>query len=138
VWWALPDDAIPAAQVDAWRALLRVVFGTLAWCAICAACGFAHRHLRHDSAARRYLTEAVFPVYIAHQTLIVVLAHALKPVHLSPGVEALVLIVMTATGSFGIFELVRRVPLLRPLFGLAPLRAAPATRQLPDAVAVRV
>jgi hypothetical protein len=138
VWWALPDDAIPAAQVDAWRALLRVVFGTLAWCVICAACGFAHRHLRHDSAARRYLTEAVFPVYIAHQTLIVVLAHALKPVHLSPGVEALVLIVMTATGSFGIFELVRRVPLLRPLFGLAPLRAAPATRQLPDAVAVRV
>jgi glucans biosynthesis protein C len=90
----------------------------LAWCAICAAIGFAHRHLQRDNAARRYLTEAVFPVYIAHQTLIVVLAHSLKPVKLAPGLEAVLLIVMTTTASFAIVELVRRVPLLRPLFGL--------------------
>jgi surface polysaccharide O-acyltransferase-like enzyme len=136
VWWALPDNAIPPAELEAWRVLMRTVFATLAWCAICAACGFAHRHLQHDNTARRYLTEAVFPVYIAHQTLIVVLAHALKPVHLSPGVEALVLIVMTATGSFGTFELVRRVPLLRPLFGLAPRTTLPAIGRPPaDALA---
>lgn len=119
IWWALPDTAIPAGQLDIWLALSRVLRATVAWCAILTACGFAHRHLQRDGVARRYLTDAVFPVYIAHQTLIVVLAHALKPVHLPPGVEALVLIVMTTTGSFATFELARRVPLLRPLFGLA-------------------
>jgi glucans biosynthesis protein C len=131
VWWALPDSAVPAGQMDAWRALMRAVIATLAWCAIACACGFAHRHLRRDSTARRYLTEAVFPVYIVHQTLIVVLAHALKPVHLAPGVEALVLGVMTTAGSFGTFELVRRTPVLRPLFGLAPRKTHSAARQLP-------
>jgi surface polysaccharide O-acyltransferase-like enzyme len=134
VWWALPDNAIAAGEVEAWRLVMRTVYATLAWCAICAACGFAHRHLNRDNAARRYLTEAVFPVYIAHQTLIVVLAHALKPAHLAPGVEAVVLIVLAATGSFATFELVRRVPLLRPLFGLARRKPLPAASELPSDV----
>ena len=77
----------------------------------------------------------MFPVYIAHQTLIVVLAHSLKPLRLAPGFEAVLLVVMTVAASFGIFELVRRVPLLRPLFGLAARAVRPAARQLPEASA---
>lgn len=73
-----------------------------------------------DGPARRYLTEAVFPVYILHQTLIVVLAHALKPLHRAPGLEAMLLVVFVTVASFTGFEIVRRVPLLRPLFGLGP------------------
>jgi hypothetical protein len=57
-------------------------------------------------------------VYIVHQTLIVAMAHALKPVRLAPGIEGILLIVLTLTISFGIFEIVRRCPPLRPLFGL--------------------
>jgi surface polysaccharide O-acyltransferase-like enzyme len=131
VWWAIPDNFVPDGQMVYWRPALRTVYCLFAWCAIGAACGFARRHLNHDGPARRYLTEAVFPVYIAHQTLIVVLAHGMKPLHLAPGLEAVLLVVMTLTGSFGLFELVRRVALLRPLFGLAaqvPRQAAP--RQL--------
>jgi glucans biosynthesis protein C len=118
IMWALPDNALTAEQLGMLRPLMSANIALLAWCAICAALGFAHRHLQRDNAARRYLTEAVFPVYIAHQTLIVVLAHSLKPVKLAPGLEAVLLIVMTTTASFAIVELVRRVPLLRPLFGL--------------------
>lgn len=43
----------------------------------------------------------------------------LKPVHLPPVTEGAVLVVLTCVFSFGIFEAVRRVALLRPLFGLA-------------------
>jgi hypothetical protein len=132
---ALPDNAIAAADVDAWRALMRTVIGTLAWCAICAAIGFAHRHLQRDGAARRYLTEAVFPVYIAHQTLIVVLAHSLKPVKLAPGLEALLLVVMTTSASFAVVEVVRRVPLLRPLFGLTYKARAASQQATPERLA---
>jgi peptidoglycan/LPS O-acetylase OafA/YrhL len=101
------------------RLLARVVFGAEQWVAIVAALGFARRHLAYDSAVRRYLTTAIFPVYILHQTVIVVTAHALKPAHLNPGVEAFLLVLVTGSACFLGYEGIRRVPLLRPLFGLA-------------------
>jgi surface polysaccharide O-acyltransferase-like enzyme len=95
--------------------------------AIVAILGFARRHFNHDNAARRYLTTAIFPVYILHQTIIVVCAHELKPSHLQPGVEGLLLVLVTAAASFLGYEVIRRIGLLRPLFGL-PLNArAPAS-----------
>lgn len=48
-----------------------------------------------------------------------VIAHAFKPLNQAPGVEALLLMVLTATGSFALYEAVRRLPWARPLFGLA-------------------
>jgi glucan biosynthesis protein C len=120
---ALPETAVPKSLLEALRPAMRAVYGLCTWSAIIAACGFARRHLQFDSPARRYLTEAVFPVYIVHQTLIVSLAHTLKPLQLPPGQEAFMLAVLTATLSFGVFEVVRRSALLRPLFGLARLPA---------------
>lgn len=130
IWWALPDDAIGAGLMPWMLPVMRCVYGLLAWSAILAACGFARRHLDRDGPARRYLTEAVFPVYILHQTLIVTLAHAFKPLHLAAGVEAIVLVVLTTVLSFAGFELVRRVAVLRPLFGLGALPRHPAARAL--------
>jgi len=103
----------------------RLVYALLQWSAIVAVCGFARRHLNFDSPKREYLTEAVFPVYILHQTLIVCFAHGLKAARMPPVLEGAVLVVLTVTVSFGIFEVVRRVAALRPLFGLA---AAPRDR----------
>jgi surface polysaccharide O-acyltransferase-like enzyme len=135
--WALPDSEKSVEQLGMLLPLISANIAVLAWCAICAAIGFAHRHLQRDNAARRYLTEAVFPVYIAHQTLIVVLAHSLKPLKLAPGLEAVLLVVMTTCLSFALFELVRRVPLLRPLFGLTFKARESATRPTPELVAAK-
>jgi surface polysaccharide O-acyltransferase-like enzyme len=90
------------------------------WSAIVAAVGFARRHLNRDFAARRYLTDAVFPVYILHQTLIIVLAVSLARWQLPVGVEAPLLVLGTFALSLLGFEVVRRVPMLRPWFGLPP------------------
>ncbi len=122
VFFALPDSVNLHPAIDSWRMLMRVVYMLCAWGAIVAACGFAHRHLNRDNAARAYLTEAVFPVYILHQSLIVMIAHLIKPAKLAPGPESVVLIVLTLTISFGVFEIVRRLALLRPLFGLGARR----------------
>jgi hypothetical protein len=114
IYFSLPDDLVPAAHMAWLQPLQRVVYALCAWRALMAVCGFAHRHLNFDSAARRYLAQAVAPVYIVHQTLIVSTAHALKPVRFAPGIEAILLVILTITISFGIFELVRRVALLQP------------------------
>ena len=108
-------DSIPSAVLMSGR----VTYGIEQWAAIVAVLGFARRHLTHDSAARRYLTTAIFPVYILHQTVIVVCAHALQPSHLSPGVEGPLLVLVTAAASFLGYELIRRLRWVRPLFGLA-------------------
>lgn len=101
------------------RLVQRSVYAAEQWLAIAAVLGFARRHLGRDSPARRYLTTAIFPVYILHQTIIVVLAHSLKPAHLSSPVEGLLLVLTTAALSFLGYELIRRSWLLRPFFGLA-------------------
>ena len=120
IWYALDHGAIAGTRWELLVYPMRAAYVLMAWSAILAACGFAQRHLDRDGPARRYLTEAVFPVYILHQTLIVVLAHALKALHRAPGLEAMLLIVLVTVLSFTGFEIVRRVPLLRPLFGLGP------------------
>lgn len=107
-----PDDIMPLIQIQ------RAVWGLLQWSAMLAVFGFGHRHLQFDSAKRRYLSQAVFPVYIVHQTLIIVFAHVLQPARMQPAKEGLVLVLLTLTCSFAIFEAVRRVPLLRACFGI--------------------
>ncbi|HEV7358526.1 MAG TPA: acyltransferase family protein [Steroidobacteraceae bacterium] len=130
---AYSDDA--AVPPMALRLFQRGVYGAEQWLAIAAAVGFAHRHLTQDSAARRYLTTAIFPVYILHQTIIVVVAHALKPSHLYPPVEGVLLVLVTAAACFMSYEAIRRVRLLRPLFGLdAGINAAAARRRAPELV----
>ena len=119
VYFSLPEELTLRADLHPLRPLMRSVYAVCAWSAIVSACGFAHRHLDREGPARRYLTEAVFPVYILHQTLIVSIAHLIKPAKIAPATEGLVLVVLTLCISFGAFELVRRTALLRPLFGLA-------------------
>src|SRR5690606_32124192 len=105
---------------QALRAAVRGLWGLDQWCAIVAILGFARRLAPGDSPALRYLSQAVFPVYILHQTIIVVLAWHLRPLALPPPLEGLLLVALTLVLAFAGYELVRRVPLLRPLFGLRP------------------
>lgn len=115
---------------EALRLLLRLVWGINQWCAIAAMFGYAYRLRDVDSPALRYLAPAVFPVYILHQTVIVALAHMAKPLALPPLLEGPLLVVLTFAACFGGYELIRRVPVLRPLFGL---RREPTRLPLPDA-----
>ncbi|HYP33430.1 MAG TPA: acyltransferase family protein [Burkholderiaceae bacterium] len=110
-------------SMDWLRALHRVAYALDTWCAIVAALGFARQWNPADSRARRYLTEAIFPFYIVHQTAIVLLAHFMKPLGLRPLVEGPLLIAATVAICFASFEIVRRVGWMRPLFGLAPAAA---------------
>ena len=119
IYLSMPESVALLPGFHNIRMGMRFVYALCAWCAIVAACGFAYRHLNVDNRARRYLSEAAFPVYIVHQSLIVAMAHLIKPANIAPAAEALVLVVLTLCISFGIFEAVRRVSVLRPLFGLA-------------------
>jgi hypothetical protein len=101
-------------------------YGFYQWLCIVAVLGFARRWLNRDSAARRYLTDAIFPYYIVHQTAIIMIAHALRGSGISAGLEAGVIIGGTAAACVATYEIARRVSWLRPLFGLKLQAVGPA------------
>jgi peptidoglycan/LPS O-acetylase OafA/YrhL len=98
------------------------VFALDQWVSIVAILGFASRHLRGAATPQlRYLNEAVFPCYLAHQTVLVPAVWLIRPARLPAPVEVLVLVAITVGGSLLIYEAVRRSRVLRPLWGLKPL-----------------
>ncbi|PWE18922.1 hypothetical protein DDZ18_01510 [Marinicauda salina] len=93
-----------------------------AWSVIVTLLGLGQRFLDRDGPARRYLTEAIFPFYILHQTITVAAGYYIAQAGWSVWTQFGVLVAITVGGCFAGFELVRRVAPLRPLFGLKPRR----------------
>lgn len=99
------------------RYFQRAMWALNQWTAIIAAFGFAQVLLNRDGAARRYLTGAVFPLYLFHQTLIIVFARQLMSWKLPTLAEGLLLVALTIVSSFALYEIGRRIPYLRTLIG---------------------
>ena len=66
------------------------------------------------------LTEAVFPFYIIHQTIIVGVEGALLPLGLPAVMEFLILLATTVGGCWAFYAVGREIGWLRPLIGLRP------------------
>jgi glucan biosynthesis protein C len=66
----------------------------------------------------RYLNNGVYCFYILHQTLIIVVAYFLVPKRLGAGLEAVLIILCVMMGCAVLFELIRRIPIIRVLFGV--------------------
>lgn len=113
------------------RDFQRAVWALFQWTAIAAILGFARGWIVRETAGLRYLREAVFPVYILHQTVIVVLAHNAQPLGLRPAIEGPLLVLATFALCFLGFEIIRRVRWLRPLFGLGPMPKTGERRAVP-------
>ncbi|MGH8446256.1 MAG: acyltransferase family protein [Solimonas sp.] len=120
LWYALylMDARAATLPPDTLLVPRRVLWGMNQWSAIVAICGYARQWAPGDSPALRYLVPAVFPIYILHQTLIIIFAHNMQVWNLPPAIEAPLLIALTFAGCFAGYELIRRVGWLRPLFGL--------------------
>ncbi|MBX3430146.1 MAG: acyltransferase [Hyphomonadaceae bacterium] len=128
---AYPDGVTPP---DWLRTVMRGVRELDAWCAIVTALGFAHRHLRNaDGPMRRMLTQAIFPFYLIHQTIIVVAGHYLDELQLPLAIEAPLLIGVTALGCWLFYDVGRRVPILRVWIGL-PSKSQEKAATLPGQV----
>jgi glucans biosynthesis protein C len=100
---------------------VHVIIAALQWSAIVAAFGFAHKLLNIDHSLRQQLSEAVFPVYIFHQTFSIVFSQALAPMQWPALIEGPVLVVLTIAWSYFGYLAVRKVTWLRPWFGLRRL-----------------
>jgi hypothetical protein len=114
VGWIRETSAPPSLVLKFYRG---IAYGAYQWLCIVAVLGFARRWLTADTAARRYLTDAIFPYYIVHQTAIIMIAHELRGRDLPAWLEAGIVISGTFAACVLTYEIVRRNAVLRPLFG---------------------
>jgi len=108
------------AVLPEWGKGLWLALGALRqWVPLVAALGFA-RVLLHgrDGPLLRKLTEAVFPLYLVHQTVIVVAGHYLAPLGWPQPLEAALLVLLVLLAGALTWVLARRVRWLRPWLGL--------------------
>ena len=100
------------------------------WIVVCFAWG--HHLLNRPMRWLPYATQAVYPWYILHQTITVVAGYQLAKLSLGPVIEPLLVLTITIGGCYVIYEyVIRRVGVLRPLFGVSysPRPVGPPVRQ---------
>ena len=113
--WQYPGQmALPQSLQEPFR----IGRATQGWGAIIALFGLADCHWNREGRWRATLAEAVFPFYIIHQTLILLVGYWLRPLGPTPMIEFMVLVAATAGGSWLFYWLGRRIQPLRPLIGL--------------------
>lgn len=103
-----------------WGVLFAGARAVQGWSMIVALIGLADTYLNRDRPWRRVLTEAVFPFYLIHQTIIVGVEGALLRFALPPAVEFAVLVPATVAGCWLFYRSGREIGWLRPLIGLRP------------------
>lgn len=107
------DDGFTRHFIEA----LISVFSFWSW--ILTLFGYASKHLNKSSKALTYCNEAVYPFYILHQTITVVLGYFMMNLSWSFISKFSILTLGTFVISWIIYELlIRRWKMIRPLFGL--------------------
>ena len=89
------------------------------WCALCTILGWGHTLLNRPFRWLPWATESVFPWYILHQSLLILIAYWLIPMKLGTVVEPLLVLFGTIAGCWLLTSLlIAKVSWLRPCFGM--------------------
>jgi glucan biosynthesis protein C len=106
-------------------ALVYATFALSAWCWILALLGYGMRSLTRNTPFLQYTNEAVLPFYVMHQTVLLSVGYFVVQTTLPDPLKWFVIALISFAIVLGLYEfLVRRINLLRILFGMKPLRKA--------------
>lgn len=80
---------------------------------------FGHRYLKRPGKALSYLSQAAYPVYIIHMIFLYLGSLLVFPLDTAAPVKFVAVLVITFAGCFAFYEcIIRRINIIRPLFGL--------------------
>ena len=98
--------------------LYELLYALYAWSMILAILGLGKRYLDFSNAGTAYLSKASFPIYVFHQQWLVLAAFfALRWFSAIP-LQMVFIITASAALSFLNYELFRRIPITRFMFGI--------------------
>ncbi|MFA4850062.1 MAG: acyltransferase family protein, partial [Methanoregula sp.] len=95
------------------------IFVLTGWTGVLALMG-AGRHLfdRTNNFAA-YLGAASYPVYIIHQAILVAIAYYVVKLAIPPSLQFMAIVIFSILLTFSCYEILRRIPGVRALFGIA-------------------
>jgi peptidoglycan/LPS O-acetylase OafA/YrhL len=89
------------------------------WTGVLALMG-AGRHLfDRTNAFTACLGAASYPVYILHQAVLVAIAYYVVMLAIPPALQFLAIVIFSLLLTFACYEILRRIPVVRALFGIA-------------------
>jgi len=112
------------------------LFPVTAWAWVMTGVGYGKRYLNRKHKALDYINQAVYPFYILHQTIIVILVFYAVQVPETIGMKYIFTVVLTLGISMSIYHLfIRPYAVTRFLFGMKPKKKVV---ELPSQVATAV
>lgn len=106
-----------------------VVANVFTWSCLLAFLGYGRRYLSFSNRLLAWSREASYPIYIIHQTIIVVLAYYVVSQPWTPWTKYLVILAATMLACAVAYEaLIRRFAFTRLIFGMKAMRAPAPTR----------
>lgn len=117
------NDATPAFTYSAANAAYYLLQGFNAWCWVLAILGYGRRYLNRPSRFLERANEGIYPFYILHQTVIIIVGFYVIRVEESILAKFLFTSTVSLAVSWALYDLlIRPVPALRFLFGMKPVR----------------
>lgn len=107
------------------------LYPVIAWFWVLTAIGYGKKYLNKPHRVLNYLNEAVYPFYILHQTIIIIVVYYLIQINETIGMKYVFTILFTFFLTMGIYHLfIRPFAVTRFLFGMKPKKpAAPPTEK---------
>lgn len=119
-YYFIPNQWVSPYLPVAWRWSLWYGLGALvSWSVLLTALGYAHNYANTPSKWLTYCNEAVYPFYILHQTVIVVLGYYIILLEYSITIKIILLFLSSLLSIIGIYTLIiYPFKLIRILFGM--------------------
>lgn len=100
-----------------------VLANCFTWTWLMVFLGYGRQHLGFSNGLLRWARDASYPVYILHQTVIIVIAYFVISRPWTPGSKYWLVLLATMAVCVALYEVIRRVAPLRFLFGMKAARA---------------
>jgi len=98
-------------------------------CWIFGVFGFGYKYLNKPSKTLNYLSQAAYPVYIIHMFVLYAGAFIILPLEIAPVFQFIGIVMFTIAACYFIYEfIIRRIRILRPLFGMTARYSRKSTR----------
>lgn len=107
---------------NVWHCSFGIIYdiftGFLTWIAVLALLGMGKHYLDFHNKITGYFTKASFPIYIFHQSLVVLTAYYTLKITSSVAEQVVIIISVSFILTMLVYEITRRIPFMRFLFAM--------------------
>ena len=98
--------------------LYDIFSGLITWIGILSLLGMGKHYLDFENNITRYFAKASFPIYIFHQSILVIVAFYAVKITSIIALQVIIIIAVTFVITIIVYEIFKRIPLTKFLFGI--------------------